>query len=149
MNNRKGHNDNRSNHPRGGVGEHGMPGRLREISGEISAGGHGSDARPNSDLSEEAGAARGEVGAAHSSDEGGNDAGAKGPHLVEVNSEAQDRAMAPLGEIATTRKVQAFQRTLCRSMKRTASRVPAVNDLGKPDAGNPPVRFDEGRGVQR
>ena len=76
-----------------------------------------------------------------------NGAGAKGPHLVDVNSEAQDRAMAPFGEIATTRKVRAFQRTLCRTAKRIASTARAVNDHGKPEAGKPPVRFDEGRGV--
>ena len=76
-----------------------------------------------------------------------NWAGAKGPHLVDVNSEARDRAMAPHGEIATTIKVQALQRTLCRNAKRATSIAVAVNDHGKPDAGKPPVRFDEGRGV--
>jgi hypothetical protein len=78
-----------------------------------------------------------------------NGAGAKGPYLVGVNCERPDRAMAPLGEIATTRKLRAFQRILYRSTKRVASTVPAVNDHGKPDAGKPPVRFDEGRGVPR
>ena len=149
MKNRRGPNDNQSNYPRGGVGEHGMPGRLLEISGEISPGGQGPDARHNPDLSGKAGSARGEVGAVHSSTDGGNDAGAKGPHLVEVNSGANDEAMAPLMGILTPIKVHAFQRTLCRSAKTAASIAPAVNDLGKPDAGNPPVRFDEGRGVQR
>lgn len=76
-----------------------------------------------------------------------NGAGAKGPHVVEVNGEAQDRAMAPIWEIATTRKVRALQWTLCRTAKRMASTARAVNHHGKPDAGNPPVRFDEGRGV--
>ena len=32
---------------------------------------------------------------------------------------------------------------------RPAIDSPAVNDLGEPDAVNPPVRFDEGRGVVR
>jgi len=31
--------------------------------------------------------------------------------------------------------------------KRPASTARAMNDHGKPDAGKPPVRFDEGRGV--
>jgi len=55
--------------------------------------------------------------------------------------------MASLGKIATTRKLQAFQRTLCRIAKRPTSTVHAVNDLGELDAGNPPVQFDEGWGV--
>ena len=37
----------------------------------------------------------GEVGAVHSSVEGRNEAGAKGPHLVEENSEVKDVAMVP------------------------------------------------------
>ena len=78
-----------------------------------------------------------------------NGAGAKGPHLVDVNSEAQDRAMAPAREIATTIKVPALPRTLSRTAKSWHSIARAVNGLGKPDAGNPPVRFDEGRGVHR
>jgi hypothetical protein len=78
-----------------------------------------------------------------------NGAGAKGPHLIEVNREAQNRAMAPSREIATTTKVCAPQRTLCRPVKRIASIAWAVNGHGKPDAGKPPVRFDEGRGVPR
>jgi hypothetical protein len=61
---------------------------LRE---EISPGGlHG----PTADASNErckVRLARGEVGEVHSSDEGGNDAGAKGPHLVNANGEGKDR----------------------------------------------------------
>ena len=34
----------------------------------------------------------------------------------------------------------------CRPMRPNADSQ-TVNDLGEPDAGNPPVRFDEGRGV--
>ena len=78
-----------------------------------------------------------------------NVVGAKGPHSVDVNSEAQDRAMAPGWEIATTTKVRALQRTLSRTAKSWRSTAWAVNGPGKPDAGNPPVRFDEGRGVHR
>lgn len=68
--------------------------------------------RPNG----EARPVAGEVGAVHSSDEGGNDAGAKGPHLVEENSEAKDEAMVPQ-EIITPTKVQQLQRTLYRKAK--------------------------------
>jgi group II intron reverse transcriptase/maturase len=57
-----------------------------------------------------------EVGAAHSSDEGGNDAGAKGPRLNTGNEATRDEAMAPLG-IETPPKVQALQRTLWRKAK--------------------------------
>ena len=40
---------------------------------------------------------RREVGAVHSSDEAANDRGAKGPHLVDVNSEAKDRRWLSFG----------------------------------------------------
>ena len=123
-----------------------MSGRLRATKGAISPGGFTPNARHNSAQTEKADAARGEVGSVHRSEEGRNATGAKGPNLVGLNSETRDRAMAPLREIATTRKVRAFQQTRCRSAKRVASRATGVNDLGKPDAGNPLVRFDEGRG---
>jgi len=61
--------------------------------------------------------AKGEVGAVHRSDEGGNDAGAKGPHLIDGNSEAVGEAMAPATEIETPSKVQPLQRTLYRKAK--------------------------------
>ena len=147
MNNRKGQNDDWSNQPRGGVGEHWMSGRLSGISGESSSGGSKPNARHNAALAEEAEATRGAVGSVRSSNEGRNETGAKGPNLVEVNSEAQDRAMAPVREIATTTKVRALQRTLCRTAKRMVSIAGAVNGHGKPDAENPPVRFDEWRGT--
>src|SRR5438034_7195348 len=107
MNNRKGQNDDWSNQPRGGVGEHRMPGRLGEISGENSAGGFKPDARSNPALTGEADAARGVVGSVHSSGEGRNEAGAKGPNLNAGNSVATDEAMAPLLGIKTPLKVQA------------------------------------------
>lgn len=87
------------------------------ISGEISPGGRGPDARRNPDLSGKAGAARGEVGAIHSGDESRNEAGAKGPHLNTGNSGASDEAMAPLMGIVTPPKVEALQRTLYRKAK--------------------------------
>ena len=117
MKNRKGPNDNRSNYPRGGVGEHGMPGRLWEISGEISSGGHGPNPWFNLDSSGEAGVAGGEVGAVHSSNESRNEAGAKGPYLNSGNRGAKDEAMAPLMGIITPPKVDALQRTLYRKAK--------------------------------
>jgi group II intron reverse transcriptase/maturase len=63
---------------------------------------------------EPAGAA---VGAAHSSDEGGNDAGAKGPHLVEGNSAGEDEVIAAAGWLKTPPKVRQLQRTLYRKAK--------------------------------
>ena len=59
----------------------------------------------------------GEVGAVHSSVEGRNEAGAKGPHLVGENSEAKDEAMVPEMEIRTPDKIQQLQRTLYRKAK--------------------------------
>ncbi len=66
-------------------------------------------------------AAGGEVGAVHSSatatsrpamrEEGGNVARAKGPHLIDGDSEAVDEAMAPMTEIETPSKVQQLQRS--------------------------------------
>lgn len=93
--NRKGPNDNRSSHQRGGVNEHGMFGRLRAISGEISPGGTKPNALHNSAQTEKADAIRREVGSVRSSDESRNEAGAKGPNLVGVISEATDKVMAP------------------------------------------------------
>lgn len=118
MKNRKGQNDEGFN-SRGGVGEHGMSGRLEEISGESSASGLTPNARPNPVKTGEADAARGAVGSVRSSDEGRNETGAKGPNLVDVNSAARNRAMAPHGEIATITRVRARQRTLCRTAKRS------------------------------
>jgi len=103
MKKRRGQNEEWSN-SRGGVGEHGMSGRLGEISGESSAGGVTPNARPNPVKTGEAGAARGAVGSVRSSDEGRNETGVKGPNLAEVNRVAQNRAMAPHGEIATATK---------------------------------------------
>jgi len=147
--NGSGLNDAMSGQHCGGVGGGGMLGRLGGIRDAISSGGRrrptagtsGEPARPvrpreKSERLIVATKAR-------------NGAGAKGPHLVDVNGGAQDRAMAPVRERATTRKVRAPQWTLCRTAKRFASIARAVNGLGEPDAGKPPVRFDEGRGVLR
>ena len=135
MKNRKGLNDDWSNQPRGGVGEHGMSGRLGGISGEISAGGCEPNARRNPDKLGEAGAARGEVGSVHSSGEGRNETGAKGPNLIGVNSEAAGFAMAPLREIATYQTTRRFPRTRYHTTGSVSSTVRVANDLGKPDAG--------------
>ena len=72
-------------------------------------------------------AVRGAVGAAHSSAtppspeamraEGGNDAGAKGPYLIDGNSEVEDEAMALFAGIATPLQVRQLQRTLYRKAK--------------------------------
>ena len=60
----------------------------------------------------------------------------------------------PWDEIITPNKVRQLQRTLYRKAKENGRWRPnvdsqTVNDLGEPDAGNPLVRFDEGRGVVR
>lgn len=87
------------------------------IKDEISAGGPLGLTRSTTPNQGEARAADGEVGAVHSSAEGGNDAGAKGPYLVDENSAGQDEAMAPFGEITTPPKVRKLQRTLYRKAK--------------------------------
>ena len=56
------------------------------------------------------------VGAVHSSDEGSNDAGAKGPHLVDGDSGAEDEVIALLG-LRMPLKVRQLQRTLYRKAK--------------------------------
>src|ERR1017187_1105672 len=140
-------NDDRSSHRHGVVCGHGMPETVGVLREEICAGGRHGPTAGTSGERREARLAGAEVGDARSSNEAANPRGAKGPHLVEVNSETQDCAMAPFGEIATTNKIQAFQRTLCRIAKRFISTAYAVNDLGELDAGNPPVQFDEGWGV--
>ncbi len=143
----RGPNDHWSSHHHGGVGGHGMRMMVEGVRNEISHGGASSPGSRYKRPNREACLVVGEVGGARSSDEAANPRGAKGPHLVEVSSETQDCAMASLGKIATTRKLQAFQRTLCRIAKRPTSTVHAVNDLGELVAGNPPVQFDEGWGV--
>lgn len=116
MKNWRGQNDDASK-PRGGVGEHGMSGRCAAISGENSPGGSKPNARPNSAHAGEADVARGVVGSVHSSDEGRNETGVKGPNLNAGDSVATDEAMAPLLGIKTPLKVQALQRTLYRKAK--------------------------------
>jgi len=142
-------NDGLSSHRHGVVCGHGMSEQVGVLREEICAGGRHGPTVGTSGECREARLAGAEVGEARSSDEAANPRGAKGPYLVEVNSETQDCAMAPFGEIATTNKIQAFQRTLCRIAKRLISTAHAVNDLGELDAGNPPVHFDEGWGVPR
>ena len=83
-------NDGLSNHRHGGVRRHGMSAKVLVLMEEICGGGRhrqttGTSGEPAG--LEQAGA---EVGEARSSNEAGNDRGAKGPHLVEVNSEAGD-----------------------------------------------------------
>ena len=56
------------------------------------------------------------VGAVHSSGEGSNDAGAKGPHLVDGDSGVEDEVIALL-RLRTPPKVQRLQRTLYRKAK--------------------------------
>jgi hypothetical protein len=59
--------------------------------------------------------------------------------------------MARAGGIVTPQKVRELQRKLCRKMKwnwresGSYAKVERKNVHGKPDAGEPSVRFDEGR----
>jgi hypothetical protein len=79
----------------GGVSGGSGLGRGDGISWEISAGGLRSNAQRNSAFAGKAGTARREVGSVRSSDESRNEAGAKGPNLVGVNSETMNKVMAP------------------------------------------------------
>jgi hypothetical protein len=143
----RGLNDTMSSHRCGGVGEGGILGRLGGIKDEISTGGQRCPTAGTSGQTVRL------VRPVEKSErfivamKARNGAGAKGPYLADVNSETQDCAMAPLREIATTRKVRAFQRTLSHTAKRATSTACVINGLGEPDAGKPPVRFDEGRGL--
>jgi len=65
--------------------------RLWEIRVESSRDGCERPTAGPSGASREAGLVRGAVGAVHSSDEAANPRRAKGPHLVDVNCEAEDR----------------------------------------------------------
>jgi hypothetical protein len=83
-------NDILSSHRYGVVCGHGMPEKVGVLREEICAGGlYGPTAGPSGE-SREARLAGAEVGEARSSDEAANHRGAKEPHLVEVNSEAED-----------------------------------------------------------
>jgi hypothetical protein len=83
-------NDDGSSHRHGVVCGHGMSEQVGVLREEICAGGrHGPTAGPSGE-SREARLAGAEVGEVRSSNEAANPRGAKGPHLVEVNSEAED-----------------------------------------------------------
>ena len=88
--NGRGPNDDRSDYHHGGVGGHGMQVQVVGVRNEISAGGRQRPASGHKWPNHKARLVGGEVGAVHSSGEGGNDAGAKGPHSVEENSEAEE-----------------------------------------------------------
>ena len=105
-------------HHHGGVGGRGMPAQAVSVKIETRGGGPQSpNARTSVHNARRAHAAPG-VGAAHSSDEGGNDAGAKGPRLNNANSEAKDGVMALETRIVTPEeKVRQLQRRLYRKAK--------------------------------
>ncbi len=115
-------NDRDASHHHGGVSGHRMRTRVRSARDEICDGGRDGPAHGHNPVEGKARAVGAEVGAVHSSatprsplamrTEGGNDAGAKGPHLIDGNSEAKDEAMAPATGIRTPTKVQQLQRTL-------------------------------------
>ena len=84
-------NDDWSSYRRGGVCGHGMFGQVVVLREEICPGGRqgptvGASGNPARLVLAEA-----EVGEAHSTFEAANHRGGKGPYLVEVNSEAEDR----------------------------------------------------------
>lgn len=83
-------NDDLSNHRHGGVRRHGMSAKVLVLMEELCVGGHHRLTAGTSGEPVRLAQAGAEVGEARSSDEAGNDRGAKGPHLVEVNSEARD-----------------------------------------------------------
>jgi hypothetical protein len=133
-----------------GVGGRGMPVQVMRLKVEVCGGGlEGPNARTSAQSARRVQAAA-EVGAAHGSEEGGNDAGAKEPCLNEANREGKDKVMARAGGIVTPQKVRELQRKLCRKTKwnwRESGRYAKVkrkNVHGKPDAGESPVWFDEG-----
>ena len=87
----RGFNDGLSSYRHGVVRGRGMFVEVVVLTDEISADGRHGPTAGTSGASREARLVRGEVGAVHSSDEAANPRGAKGPCLVEVNSEAEDR----------------------------------------------------------
>ena len=84
-------NDDRFSYRRGGVCGHGMSGQVVVLREEICAGGRQSPNGGCKRQPREARLARAEVGKARSTVEAANHRGGKGPYLVEVNSEAEDR----------------------------------------------------------
>ena len=84
-------NDDWSSHRRGVVCGHGMSGQVVGLREEICAGGRQRPTAGSSGESREVRLARAEVGKARSTFEAANHRGGKGPYLVEVNSEAEDR----------------------------------------------------------
>ena len=87
----RGFNDDLSSHRHGVVRGRGLFVGVMVFKDEISADERHRSTAGTSGASREARSVRGEVGAVHSSDEAANHRGAKGPCLVEVNSEAEDR----------------------------------------------------------
>ena len=84
-------NDDRSSHRHGVVCGHGMSGQVVVLKEEICPGGRQRPTTGPSGDPARLGLAGTEVGEARSSDEAANPRGAKEPHLIGVNSEAEDR----------------------------------------------------------
>ena len=89
--NGRGLNGGLSSHRHGVVRGRGMFVEVMVLKDEISADGRHRSTAGTSGASREARSVRGEVGTVHSSDSAANPRAAKGPCLVEVNSEAEDR----------------------------------------------------------
>jgi hypothetical protein len=88
----------------GGVGGRGMPVQVVRLKVEVCGDRpKGRNARTSAQSARLAQAVA-EVGAAHGSEESGNDAGAKRPCLNEANREGKDKVMACPGRIVTPRQ---------------------------------------------
>jgi hypothetical protein len=97
MPNGRDQNDGWSDHRHGVVCGDGMPDQVGVLTEEICPGGRQRPTASASGKIREARSARTEVGAAHSSEEGSNDAGVKGPYLVGVNGETREVRWLPWG----------------------------------------------------
>jgi hypothetical protein len=135
-------------HHHGGVGGRGMPEQAVRLKVEVCDGGRQRPSARTSVHDARRACAAAEVGAARSSNEGGNDAGAKEPRLNTGNEAARDESMASKED----KNVQKSKR--CDELygaERRGTILPKAmrrSVHGKPDARKSQIRFDEGWGTQ-
>jgi hypothetical protein len=147
--NGRGQNNRNCVYHHGGVGGRGMPGQIVRLKVEVCDGGPRGPSERTSVPDVRRAYALAEVGAARSSNEGGNDAGAKGPCLNTGNETARDESMAPKGDKNGKKSPSAASEAYGAKRRGTIlARVMRRSVLGKPDAVDPLVRFDEGWGTQ-
>ena len=132
-------------HHHGGVSGRGMPEQAVRLKVEVCGGGQQSPSERTSVHNARRPCAAAEVGAAHSSDEGGNDAGAKEPCLNEANREGKAVVMAPQGDSNTREKRRKLRRRLCRKTKARAR----WRTWRRPKRHNPPLSHVESRTEER